>query len=98
MPRDPALLERALDRLRVILERDAEESDAWVERARAISRVRQLNERDVLPKRKRAPVRDDRRHRFAWASLGGERQRHVDLRVLGECLRVRTIDARAVAR
>ena len=36
--RDPALLERALDRLAVVLERDAEVADARIELARAVAR------------------------------------------------------------
>ena len=73
MTRDPALLERALNRLRVILERDAEEANPRVERAWPVFRIGQLDERDVLSKRERSAIRNDRRDRFARAPLAWRR-------------------------
>ena len=55
-----ALFGRALNRLRVVLERDAEESDARIERTWPVARVRQLYERDVLAQREGAAVGNDR--------------------------------------
>ena len=98
MPRRPTDLQRTLDGLCVIFERDAEVSDARIELTRAVARIRQLEQRDVLPQGERSAIGNDRLDDAAGATGRRECELAVDLGVLRKGARIRPIDARAVAR
>ena len=87
--RRPAHLRAAPGSAGVILERHAEEPDARILRARVKPGVGQLEKSQMLAQRERATVGHDRAHGAARAAGRRERQRDVDLGVVGKCLRVR---------
>ncbi len=99
VPSDPSLIEQCLNRLAVVLERDREISDAWIERARLIPGVGQRQQRQMLAKRDRRRIGKDRRHDVAWsAPRERERQRRINLRILRKCLGVWRKNGRTIAR
>src|SRR6185503_17235758 len=95
MALDPALLDRLVDRRRVVVEEDAERWRARIELARRVLEIRQLDERVMLPDRQRGGRRRRLLHETAGILVGGEGQRRFDLGVLREALGARQVERAA---
>jgi hypothetical protein len=95
VPRDEALLERAGERARVVVDLDAEEPRARIQAARRVARRRELHERVVLADADRGRCRRNRSDQRPRAVPGRERDGGLDLRVAREGLGARQVERAA---
>ncbi len=97
MPRDPALLDRAGERTRVVVELDSEERNARIELARFEAGRRQLDERVMLANRHELRDRGHATDERAGTIVRLERQHRFDFGVLRKGFRSRQINRAATA-
>src|SRR5690349_14006287 len=98
MARDPPHLQRTLDRLSIVVERDPDVADTRIPRPRFVSTVRPRHQREMLPQSYRVSIWRDALDDRPRRPRRDERERDVDFRILGKCLRVRPVYRRAIPR